>query len=408
MKQLIEEQRTNGSLRDYRASRGWKSFLISLAVIAIGGSSAGLWWTVVDGSLTVNGRLLMDGICLVFLLMGVYLFVWPLRAKVILDADCLTSIEVFTRKRIARSAIRGWRIMPTTPPMLRLERKGCGVVKVALTFPVDDTLDNWLEGLPCLDQEDVDAEVNELEADQKLGFTLGQRDDTLKRAKTQARALSIIAVAACLWGAFYPHPYPIAMLVQAVLPWAGVEMTRRWHGVVRIDEKRNQIRPSVALAVMSPGFVLMYRAAIDINIIFTVWAVLAMAATAGVLIAALFRVDPSLKANRGSGIAICALMLAYGYGAVVEANTLLDRKPADIYRTVILGKHVDHGKSTTYYLDPEPWGPEHKARSFEVGGTTFGAIGIGDTANIALRRGALGVQWFYLASWEQGGTQPQR
>lgn len=405
MSESIPEQRAIDPVRTYRTSRGWNAFLMSLAMIAIAGSSAGLWWSVGDGALSGSGRLLLGTICAAFLLFGAYMLVWPIRAKVVLSADSLTSVEVFTRTEISRTEVSGWRLTHTTPPMLRLERKGKGAVKIALTFPVDQSLDDWLDGLPCLDQKDMDRERDELAADQNLGLTPKRRSQSLERAKKEVRVLTVASVAACLWGIFYPHPYSPAMLVQIILPWVGVEMTRRWHGVIRIDEKRNQVRPSVATAVMFPGFVLALRAASDINVIFTAWAMTAMAIATALLILALFSVDSTLKSQRGTAISICFLMVAYGYGAVLQADTLLDRKPAQIYRAIVAGKHVASGKTTSYYIDPQSWGPDHKALEIEVGRQTFDAIAVGDTADIALRHGALGVQWYYLAGWNRGTGQ---
>lgn len=392
--------------RTYRTSKGWKIFLVSLGAIAIGASSAGLWWAAFYSSPTVGGRLLAGSLCFAFLLMGVYTLVWPLTAKVILNADSFTWVGVFKPKRIERSEIRGWRIIPNTPPMLRLERKVGGTEKISFTFPIDDALNAWFDGIPSLDEEDVEAEISELDADQNLGPTKEQREEALKRAKGQTRALSIVSWIACAFGWFYPHPYSIVMLVLAVLPWAGVALARHWRGVVRIDEKRKQIRPSVSTPVLFPGFILALRAVTDIDAIFNPWTVIVMAAVTGVLVSALFWVDSSLRSNRGTGIIICLLMCAYGYGAVSEANMLLDRKPAQMYRVAIVSKHEDSGKTTTYYIDPAPWGPERKARELSVGRTTYNAANVGDTASIALRKGALGMQWYYLDSWDSSGNSP--
>ncbi len=94
-------------------------------------------------------------------------------------------------------------------------------------------------------------------------------------------------------------------------------------------------------------------------------------------------------------VILLVLLGGWGYGAPVEANVLLDRSPAEIFETAVLGKHVSRGRGwTTYQLELGPWGPRRQAENAAVPRNVYDAVEAGDAVLVRAKPGALGMPWF--------------
>jgi hypothetical protein len=99
--------------------------------------------------------------------------------------------------------------------------------------------------------------------------------------------------------------------------------------------------------------------------------------------------------------AIAAFCLVYGYGATVEINCLLDHSPAESHTATVDSKRMIRGKTTTYEVSLGPWGPRATPNRLRVNRAEFNAIQPGDEAHISLKRGALGINWYYVLAWQR-------
>lgn len=89
------------------------------------------------------------------------------------------------------------------------------------------------------------------------------------------------------------------------------------------------------------------------------------------------------------------------YGAAMEANVLLDHSPEEVYIAHVEGKRIVRGKSKTYELDLEAWGPIMKSNKLRVTRATYDAIEHGDVVDLISKRGALGVKWYFMRQWRR-------
>jgi len=106
------------------------------------------------------------------------------------------------------------------------------------------------------------------------------------------------------------------------------------------------------------------------------------------------------------GVLFFAIM--YGYGLTVAANTLPDRSKAASYIVLVTGKYATSGsRSTTYYLNLEPWGPIQKPNVLTVSRDFYQAAAPGDGVCLDLHAGALRVPWYKLVNCHgQPAAQP--
>ncbi len=365
---------------------------------------AGASFSVIEHFDSWGARALTLSLSFLSLLGGAYCFFYVSKSVVLLFADRISIEDVTGTKEFYRRELRGWRLLRTSPVCLLLQPsdKGIRSVKIGLTFPIDEQFEEWLEPLPCLDAEETAASEKEIADDQRLSESPSDRALALARGKRRGRYLTGISIVICIWAILYPAPYLPLMVALLFLPWIGLEIVRRSGGLFRIDERLNDAHPSVATAVIFPPMALLLRSVLDYNVLQSTRAVVLYAAVGGALVLIAMRFDPTLRLKKFSVVAFCLIGLAYGFGAVIEINILLDRSAGTRYSAIVQGKHVSHGKRTTYHLKLEPWGPETKPNDLEVHRATYDPIACGDVAVLTVRKGALGVNWYYLSAWQRG------
>lgn len=249
-----------------------------------------------------------------------------------------------------------------------------------------------------LDAEDLKAEMKEVMADERLGFSEEERLSALAGAQTKARILGGAAFGLTLWAMIYPKPYLLVMTLLAVLPAAAIALVKTSNGALTIDDRRRPgARPSVAYAVISPGMVLALRAFLD-------WHILDWSAfwvpfgVLGASMCALVWYASGTSGPRKMGpIAVtCASCLLHGYGLTLFLNCALDRSNPVAHQTVVRSHQVSHGKSTTYYITVSPWldGPGYRQISVPL--ATYNAHPVGSAALVLVRGGRLAIPWFFV------------
>ncbi len=340
--------------------------------------------------------------------LGVYSFLSSFRSKVILFADRIEVMGVARARRMGRQDILGWRSAPTAPetrilvPRDTAQRK----VKIWRIFPFDAEFARWFSAIPCLDAQDTRAAKAQIRNDPAFGATPGARMQLLGKKRKQARTIGVGALALCVWGCVYPVPYGPAILALALLPWIGLAILKASRGLFRLDPTHNDFRPNLSAPIMIPAFALALRAN-DFNVVHS-WAVLWTSLVVAVLLClSAILVDSNLRRLPGAVAAFALIALIYGYGVSIEANVLLDHSQELSYRVQVQERRIIHGKTTTYEVQLEPWGPRPKPNRLRIPFATYKYIRPGDTLNVVLRHGAFGISWYYMRAWDRGINLPR-
>jgi hypothetical protein len=335
-------------------------------------------------------------------LFGAYMLLGGLRSRVVLTVDAVESYGAFTVRRLARSDIKGRRLLQLQYGQTAVElvprEPGTRPLKLSKSgMRTDAALEGWLNSIPDLDTQEAEAARAEIAADPELGQTPEARLASLGRAKKLANAFNGLTWAAALWGFFYPKPYAAALLVVALLPWAAVILAAKSHGLYRLDAPRNDVRPNLAAPMYLPGFVLLMRAVQDVGVLdWQLALTYAVLATCIVFLAAV-RSDPTLWERRSVAVAMFGIMGAYGYGAVVLGNSQFDAAAGQDYRVQVLRMHYSHGsKSTSYYLTLAPWGPRPQPEDVSVTRALYAVTQPGGQVCTHQGPGALGIGWYVV------------
>jgi hypothetical protein len=98
------------------------------------------------------------------------------------------------------------------------------------------------------------------------------------------------------------------------------------------------------------------------------------------------------KVNRVLADTLAGSLIFYSYVALVQLNCLLDRSPAMLYKSVVVGK----GKEFLgpYTLHIQPWSGFRGVATAGVARKVDSSVERGDTICVLERKGALNMAWF--------------
>ena len=381
-------------------STGYAVFLCVLGGIALAAGCLGMWYFGTGHEMQNHGQLaMMVSISLGFAALGAFLIASVLRSQVTLRADAIVVQGLFSSRTLSRNSIAGRRVLPTQyiqtlvlVPRSEHEKK----LKLALALRTDSAFVAWFAGIPDLDAEELAKSEAEISADPDLGFHSEDRKEHLRTAKHAAKVLTAIAWIASLWGCFFPRPYNLAILILMALPLIAIVLQVRSRGIYQMEGRRNDARPSLAVVFLLPGLILDLRVIQDLHLLR--WAPLFSLAFLVALAFSwlLFQSDADMRRRPWSLLLILLFSSAYCGGALCEGNALLDHSAAQIFSAAVTGKHISSGKSTTYYLNLNPWGPQAAPSEVSVPGDLYRSIAPGDNVCVSLYPGALHAPWYAI------------
>lgn len=86
-------------------------------------------------------------------------------------------------------------------------------------------------------------------------------------------------------------------------------------------------------------------------------------------------------------------VFSYGCGTAILTNALLDQSEPEVYKARIISKQIENGKTITYRIDFEPWGPITENEIMRVSKTEFERLNVNDSIKLELQLGFLKTQW---------------
>jgi hypothetical protein len=388
--------------RTYKASTGYLLFLgVASFLCALGGIAGIIYFGTGHEMTSVRSESILVVLCSLFLLLGIYLISAVLTSRLILGPDFIEVKDFLSSKLLRRSAIAGYRILPTQYiSTLVLQPKAAGLkkLKIPLFFRTDGAFGEWFIGIPNLDSEDLGQSMAELEA--VVARDTPGIDATEERIAAAYRTVKILNWAAGIasgWAWIYPNPYPLSMLAVGALPLIAIVLLARSHGLYQIEGRRNDARPSLAVAFILPSCILAFRAIQDLHFLEWKPLLLATLALAAVLTIFLLQSDPHFHNRAVAAVSLFFIGTMFCYGAIAQFDVLADHSAPASYQPEVLGKRADNGRTTTYYLRVAPWGPRHDSDEIAVSRSLYAAITPGQSVSIHLYSGALHLPWFSVS-----------
>ena len=196
------------------------------------------------------------------------------------------------------------------------------------------------------------------------------------------------------WLMFYPKPYLPAVLLNILLPIAGIFVYIKYNKYVELDDDRWEENPNVGAIVLIPSLALVARALLDFNLFYETRFWICTAGITLIMLVIILMKTSEYKRNRWVPFALALFMFPYVLGTTVLTNCLFDSSDAERYSSYITDKYISTGKTKTYNITIEPWGPVTETEDIIVGKSFYENAQKGQRINLQLKGGAWGFKWF--------------
>ncbi len=384
---------------EYRM-KGWlRGFYLLLGVLMCG---MGIFFAWMPSQQTGQGAVAMIGIFPAAI--GIYLLAMVLRSRLTIEGTRIEVRGTFREKQAEMGEVEGFRTINTrNGSFWRLQLKqGRGSITIQKWFDCGE-LRWWFQQLTDLDEQDRRKLLGEIEQNQGLGATPEDRLAALKRARQRNIGLFAIAVIAAvgLFAGATQWQLPAAM-VLALVPVVALYLLNAEPLLYGVGTPRRDPRADLSIALFASALGLISNC-FHLHFVSLMPLLPAMAVVALAFIAGFYMLGG--KGPRTPRFHAMVLMCGafYSFGLMAACDTLLDHAKPAPYSAQVVGKHESSGRSTTYYLDFNAWGPFTGANSVSVPESVFNADEAGVTVCFDVYPGALHAGWFSLVPC--GGPQ---
>ncbi|MGZ3821024.1 MAG: PH domain-containing protein [Mucilaginibacter sp.] len=328
------------------------------------------------------------------------------KRKAIISDNSIKYINIFRTTELPFDHVKGVRI---GEKVLYIEADDANYRKITIKdyVSLDDSegLTAWLTtNFKDLDKEDFETEKDTILHDPTLGATEAERERKLKNFKRFAVVYSVGGIAVFLGSMFLDQKWHYIVYLALIYPFIGVGLMGLSHGLVRLVAGKKSAYASVLTGLMMPSFLLFFQYVLDTNILSynNLWS---PAVIVGSVMLVLIYFTGIRKAGGASNPAnpfaaqiIVAVLIsaAYGFGSTMEVNTIFDKSDPQTYTTTVIDQHIHTGKSTTYYLTLNAWGPHLATGDVSVSKSFYYRAQVGTTINVYLKKGTLNIPWYYI------------
>lgn len=401
--------------RTYRPGPLWMLLLLGFgaAVATVGLGALGARYLASDAMLLRDLQALPPPLALALLAAGLYVIVDTLKTRLVLHADAVEIFDARQPRRVRFEDLAGlrYKLASNAPITLVLVPKpGLGrKFRVPLLFQPDFAFHAWMRRLEDLDAADLARSWQAVKQNPAYGRDEPQRLRRLRWASHVPRCTWVLLAGLFMWSLWSERP-PAALLVAlALAPCVLLALAGFARGLLRLDDRRNDVRPSLANVWAIACLASLPALLLATNLV--AWgAAWAWGLGAGVLMGAL----AMHWAARTQGsplhlVVMIPVLCVYCTVALAWLNVQADRTSAHVHRTVVAAKNTHRGRVRSYTLRVDPWGPFQEAQRIYVDRERFNTVSPGETVCMLLHPGRLGWAWYDVAACGQkDGEDPIR
>lgn len=219
--------------------------------------------------------------------------------------------------------------------------------------------------------------------------------------------LEYLTMGLAVWFFFYPKPYILLFSVLLVIPILGIVLNGihkpSFASLVDISlDKKENLKYDVADFIDVAAWVILIRVLIDYK--FENYYSLIIPAIVSLIIVftLLFSTHKKIeKSNRNKAWIYTSVIFnvsVYSIAATYGMNCTYDFSKPKVFQTKILEKTIETGRKGRkfYNIEIAPWGHHFDKEELSVSRTEYDNYSIGETVEVDLKEGFLGIPWFYV------------
>lgn len=329
------------------------------------------------------------------ILLAMYIF----KRQILLTENEITVRGAFGTKQIMFSEAKGFRVGDKAIFIYPLDdsRKKITINDYTAISKDDDLIEQLDIKLRNLDREDYQREEAVILQDAELGFTEDERAAKLSKWRTINTVYSLIAIG-LLIAVFFDLINHIAFSwLLLVYPAAGILLMLLSNGLVRLYTNRISPYPSAFFGLFMSCIPLVIQQ-LEVGKILEFSKVWPLVGTAAAILAVLLSLIV-VKQQQAFSKQIAFILIfaaAYGFGAVVQVNFILDDTQPKVYEASITDHYIKRGKSTTYHIVITAWGPQQEDDDITVPESFYDQVDVGSKVHLNLKPGKLNIPWYYV------------
>ncbi len=220
-----------------------------------------------------------------------------------------------------------------------------------------------------------------------------------------ATILNILALILFVWS-MVPKPHDIDLIVMlTLLPCLALALKAKFPDDYGIYWMRKDPAPNISKLLIVPGVALMISTARSFQVVDQKLAFFMAAVLVSIIHLIIRKIESRVQqqVEFRKKLVLALLLIPYGYGVVVEADTRFDHYDPNIYKVAVLGKYNIPGRHSIWNLRLEPWEYADTVRNIQVPQAIYDAVKEGDKVCIHLHPGALNVKWYDVNACGAGG-----
>ena len=386
---------------EFKIAKGWAIFIWIFApgLIALFGFLGVMPYTEEKFDLTL--ALILTPISLGMIFLMVLGVIDTIKSKLIIDKTQLISISVFKTKRLDFKDIKGIKsdqnYLHFIPNSTDLKK-----IKVSTYVGKYSQLANWANStFKNLDFEEIAQDTADILENVEYGRNTEEREYKLESTRKKTKILNTISLIIGLGTLFFPHFYKVQIITCAILPILGLILLKSSKGLIKLDDTPNSAHPNLLGTLFTPSAALMIRAIMDFNVFnyekFWKPALLLFASLTFLLF---FKSEVKYNFKKVvSYLAILGMLMfgsMYAYGFLITTNVIFDNSNPNTYKAKVIDKHISSGKSTTYYLKLDSWGPQTEIEDVSVSKQIYKTKEIGDSAIVYFNNGLFEIPYYLI------------
>lgn len=387
-------------MKEYKIGKSWAIFIYIFAPLLIAFFIWLLIMPFVFDDTSIEMLYFLAPISLGMIGLMVVGLLDTIKGKVIISSDTLSIRSTFINRDLKFQEIKGYKVEDNYIYVLpNTERKKR--IKISTYIGSSNELLMWLNSkFPDLHQVNDAKEEAEILDDFEYGRNPEERSSQFNQAKKVAKVLNWTGGLIFVWTSFRPEPYEYAILASILLSVIATFVVIYYKGLIRVDEKKGGVYPTVFFAILMTSCGLILRALLDYNI-FDYSNIWTPSITIGIaMIALIVFGTKEFKFKKAkdyfSVLSITIFFFGFGYGSIVTLNCMYDESVPQIFRSKVLDKRISSGKTTTYYLALTAWGTQTENDDVSVSEELYERIEIDDNVNIYLKKGLIEIPWFIV------------
>jgi len=382
-------------MEEFRNATSLKIVNCILATVIVGVS---LFLFTIDFSRSGYGFLIFP---IFFLLLAVFIVLNVFRRSISISAEKIIVISIFYRKEVNTANIKGYR---KTKKYLIIETFSPENPTLTINGFSDlgnsEVLVAWFEtNFTDLDTLELKEKQDQILHDSSLGVNEEERKEKLVKAVLYSRIYNMTGVAVAI-GALLIDNY-LLIIILLLYPFIGIILLNFGEGLIKfVANSKRSPYPFIIFGLFTTAFMQLIKCLFFYNILDYqhVWSISFWLSI--LLFAPLLFINIKNKDNtvKGQPIYILILALAFGFGSTIAINCTFDKSPLHIYQTKVLSQHITRGKSNSYYLKIDAWGPQKEAEVISVQRSLYDKVTVGQSININFKTGLFNIPWFTISN----------